>query len=362
MVVFAQETCEPAVIQGVILSFMFVGNIALLVIFGYLIIRSTDKLVNELRNIAWMTKIGKYGLTAFLLAFATSLPELAVGVTSALEGRPELSLGNVLGSNIANVSLVIGGTAFVGGGFRVVGEFLKRELFSTFLAGSLPLLLLIDGSLSRIDGLVLLVVYIWFTYTVLAKKTEELAEYQESEGPLMRRLFARLRQDEVKGHYLWFGFWVLVMLFSANMLVKVSVSMAGALGIPLILIGILFVAVGTSLPELAFGLKASRSGETEMVFGNLLGSVVANSTLILGITALITPVVLDGGFSPYLLATVAFVLIFAVFWIFVSSKRMLERWEGAMLLLLYFVFVIFELARVNGSAREFLGELTSILR
>ncbi len=327
---------------------MLAGYLALLIIFGYLLIQATSHLVDELREIAQITQIGKFGLTAFLLAFATSLPELVVGIASAIEGRPVLSLGNVLGSNIADISFVMGGVAIVGGSIRVLGEFLTRDLFSTFLAGSLPLLLLIDGELSRIDALVLLSVYVWFTYTVLGKKTEEIVEYQESEIPFMHRVFLRLRHTKVRRHYAVLFFWVLVLLVSADMLVRVSTAIAGGLGIPVILIGMFFIALGTSLPEFAFELRALRSNETAMIFGDLLGSVVANSTLVLGITSLIRPIVLDGGFAPYLLATVAFVVLFGLFWIFTSTKRTLERWEGILLLLVYIGFIYLEFSRLGG--------------
>lgn len=341
---------------------MLSGYLALLVIFGYLLVKATDHLVDEVRDIAQITKIGKFGLTAFLLAFATSLPELVVGVAAAFEGRPILSLGNVLGSNIVNISLVMGGVAIVGGSIRVVGEFLKKDLFSTFLAGSMPLLLLINGELSRVDALVLLAVYVWYTYTVLAEKSEELAEYQEAELGFVHRLFLRLRQGEAKRHFAWLLFWTLVLLFSADMLVKTAVVLAGAMGIPIILIGMFFVAIGTSLPEFVFGLKAARSGETAMVYGNLLGSVVANSTLILGITALIQPIRLDGGFQPYLLATAAFVVLFGLFWVFVSTKRVLERWEGMVLFLVYLLFAFFEFSQIGGyDVLEIFGRLTAPL-
>lgn len=327
---------------------MLAGNVALLIIFGYLLIKATTHLVDELRDIAQITKMEKYGLTAFLLAFATSLPELIVGVAAALEGRPTLSLGNVLGSNIADISFVMGGIAIVGGSVRVLGEFLRRDLFSAFLAGSLPLLLLIDSSLSRIDAVVLLSVYFWFTYTVLGKKTEEIAEYQESDIPFMQKVFLRLRQDGVKKHYFWLFFWVAMLLFSADMLVRVSINVAGDLGVPVILIGMFFIALGTSLPEFAFELRALKSHETAMVFGDLLGSIVANSTLVLGITALIKPIILDGGFTPYLLATVTFVVLFGLFWIFTSTQKILERWEGVLLLLVYLLFIYFEFSRIRG--------------
>ena len=327
---------------------MLAGQLAGFFIFGYLLIQATDRLVVELRGLSSVTRIGKFGLTAFILAFATSLPELVVGIASALEGRPSLSLGNILGSNIANISLVVGGAAIIGGSVKVMGEFLRRDLFSAFLAGSLPLLLLIDGVLSRTDALVLFAVYVWFTTTALRKTSEELASYQESGTPLWHRVILKFNQRAVRKHSLWMGLWILVLLFSAEMLVKMSVSLAGSMGIPVILVGLFFISIGTTLPEFAFEVRALRSGEPAMIFGNLIGSIVANSTLIIGLVALIRPIQLDGGFQPYLLATAAFVILFGLFWVFVSTKRTLERWEGVLLLLVYLLFAYFEFSRING--------------
>lgn len=327
---------------------MLSGQLALLVIFGYLLIRATDRLVSELRDLSHVTKIGKFGLTAFLLAFATSLPELVVGIASALEGRPSLSLGNVLGSNIANISLVVGGTAIVGGSVKVMGEFLRKDLFSAFLAGSLPLLLLMDSRLSRTDALVLFAVYLWFTTTALRQKSDDLAHFQESGTPLWHRVLLKFSQRAARRHIVYMFFWILVLVFSAEVLVKVSLTLAGAMGIPVILMGLFFISIGTTLPEFAFEVRAIRAGEPAMIFGNLLGSIVANSTLIIGMVALIRPITLDGGFKPYLVATVAFVVIFGLFWMFVASKRLLERWEGVLLFLVYILFAVFEFSRING--------------
>ena len=118
----------------------------LIVIFCFLLIKATEILVQALNSLAKSTHLGKFAITSFLLALATSLPELFVGISAALEGSPELALGNVLGSNIANLSLVIGGAAIIGGTLAVTGGFLKEEIFYTFLAGALPLLLLAFSS------------------------------------------------------------------------------------------------------------------------------------------------------------------------------------------------------------------------
>ncbi len=322
--------------------------LCLLIVFGYLLLRASDALVAELQVVSQVTKVSAFGLAAFVVAFATSLPELAVGVASALEGRPTLALGNILGSNISNISLVVGGAAIVGGSIRVLGDFLRHELFLVFLAGALPLLLLVDNNLSRVDGLILLFVYFWYATTLFRGKAGHLANYNESGSPFWHRILMRLNQRRVKKHFLYLVFWLFVLMVSGDLLVRTSIVLAGVLGIPVILIGIIFLAIGTTLPEFAFEVKAVRSHKAAMVYGNLLGSVVANSTIILGITALIQPIVLDGGFHPYLLATVAFVVVFGLFFLFVSTKRRLERWEGALLFLIYFVFVFFELFRING--------------
>jgi len=136
-----------------------------------------------------------------------------------------------------------------------------------------------------------------------------------------------------------------VMVVAADLLVQVAGDLAVSLKIPAFLMGLFVVAVGTSLPELVFEIEAIRKKEIGMVYGNLLGSVAANSTLVLGLTAMISPVNLNNGFKPYLLATVAFVVVFGVFWLLVRTKKRLDRWEGAVLILIYLVFAWIELRR-----------------
>ena len=149
-----------------------------LVGFSMLLIKATDILTESLQELAKITKVGKFAITSILLAFATSVPELVVGVTAVLEGKPELALGTVLGSNIADLSFVIGGAAVIAGSFSVAGEFLKIDVFSVFLAGVLPLMLLLDGTLSRVDGIILLFVYGIYNYGLLSERTRRPIDSQ----------------------------------------------------------------------------------------------------------------------------------------------------------------------------------------
>ena len=131
------------------------GYLALILFFSFLLIKATDILVVNLKGLSTRIGLGQFAVTTFLLALATSLPELFVGITSALEGTPNLSLGNIIGSNIADLSLVIGGAALFAGSVNVRGRFLNRDVFYAFLAGAAPMVLLFDKKLTRVDGLIL---------------------------------------------------------------------------------------------------------------------------------------------------------------------------------------------------------------
>lgn len=308
--------------------------------FSFLIIKATDILVINFQSLSRRTRLGKFAMTSFLLALATSIPELFVGITAALEGKPNLALGNVIGSNIANVSLVIGGAALIGGTVSVRGTFLRRDVFYAFLAGCAPMIFLLDKNLSRVDGLILLALYGLYNTLVLIERRRGRVSTGDEEG-FVFRIIRRLNHKGARRDLGWIFAGVVLLLFSADMLVRIAGRIALAFNIPLFLIGLFLVAVGTSLPELAFELEAIRKKQSEMVFGDLLGSVVANATLIIGITALISPIRIRA-FDEYLLATIAYVLLFGAFYFFIRTKRRLERWEAAFLLGFYLAFLVGE--------------------
>jgi len=195
--------------------------LVLILIFSFLLIKATDILVISLKSISSRTKIGKFAITSLLLALATSLPELFVGLTAALEGKPSLALGNVVGSNIANISLVIGGAALLGGTVTVRGEFLKKDVFYAFLAGAAPMVLLIDKNLTRIDGLILLALYAFYNIWILSKRQKKLAEARDGEGEdFVRRFLRKLNHKGMKRDLAWLFLGVALLLFSADILVK----------------------------------------------------------------------------------------------------------------------------------------------
>lgn len=322
---------------------MIIVYLILILFFSLLLIKATDILIVNLKAFSQATRMGEFVVTTMILALATSLPELFVGITSALEGQPNLSLGNVVGANIANLSLVTGGAALIGGSLAVYGVFLRRDVFYAFLAGAAPMILLFDKQLSRVDGLILLTLYGFYNVWVLAERRKEMMEVEE-EG-MISRLLRRLNHRGTKKELAWIFLGAALLLFSADMIVRLSTKLALTIYIPIFLIGLFLVSIGTTLPELAFGVKAVKEHKPSMVFGNLLGSIVANGTLIIGLVSLVSPIKIQA-FEEYLLATMAFVVMFGLFYLFIRTKRKLERWEGAVLLGIYLVFILLEFLKL----------------
>lgn len=316
--------------------------IIVIVIFCLFLVKAAEWVVVALRRIAKKTGTGVFAISAVVLAVGTSLPELFVGITSAIEKTPNISLGVVLGSNIANIALMTGIVALVVGRITVHGDYLKRDVFLALVAGLLPLALVADGTLGRVDGLVLLCAYGAYASSFFKSRYQEIAIEHTKEN-FFYRIFRQINHIDfdITKEYGRLFVGVGILLFSADVIVKSASSLAEIVGVPPFVMGLVILAMGTSLPELVFSLRSVEDRHPSMFFGNLLGSTIANSTLIIGVTSVITPIKIVA-FSEYALAVGAFILAFIIFWLFIRSKHRLERWEGGILVLLYTVFVILE--------------------
>lgn len=311
--------------------------------FSAILIKAADLLIVALRRIARNTHTGVFALSAIILAVGTSFPELFVGITSALEGSSSLTLGVVMGSNIANIALIAGITGLVVGKINVHGSFLKKDVWIALAAGVLPLLLVLDKSLSRVDGLILLSVYAAYATSFFRGRYLEIAEEHKKEN-FVYRFFREVNHIDSKKTKemgrLFLG--IALLLFSADMIVRLSESLASTIGIPVFVVGVVILAIGTSLPELAFSLRSIEDHQPSMFFGNILGSTIANSTLILGVTTIINPIEIMA-INQYVIAAVAFIVVFLAFWAYIKSGHKLERKEAVVLLLLYAIFIVVEL-------------------
>lgn len=317
-------------------------NTIFLVVFSFILIKAAEWVIVALRRIARKTGTGAFAISAIILAVGTSLPELFVGITSAIEGSPNIALGVVLGSNIANTALITGIVTLIAGRIIIHGDYLKRDVFLALVAGLLPLALLADGVLGRVDGLVLLAAYAAYASSFFKTRFLEIAQEHTKES-FFYRFWKQINHIDfdITREYGRLFVGLALLLFSGEMIVSNASAMASSLGMPVFVIGLIVLAIGTSLPEFAFSLKTIAGGQPSMFFGNLLGSTIANSTLIVGLTAVISPIKITS-FSDYSLAVVAFVIIFLTFWLMIRTKHRVDRWEGLVLILLYLLFIALE--------------------
>lgn len=308
----------------------------LIFFFVFLLLWGTNMTVIGLRRFARATHTGAFALSAVILALATSFPELSIAITSGIEGKSALSMGNVLGANIANLTLVAGGAALVAGRVVISGTVLRREIWIAGIAAVIPLGLLLDGILSRVDGLILIA--LWGAYVVhffrirFAHIAREFAE----EGFWYRLLHRRKIDISTEREFARFLIGIAVLLFSADMIVRLAEGLAKDANLPLFAVGVVVIALGTTLPELVFSFRSLLARDATVFLGNILGSVIINSTLILGIASLISPV--NAPTSSILKIGVAFIVIYLIFWFFIRTKRRLDRWEAAVLIGIYMIF------------------------
>ena len=252
---------------------LILGGLVLLVLGGELMVRGAGSLARRLGMSPLVV-----GLT--VVAVATSAPELAVTVDAVLSGSPDLAVGNVIGSNTANVLLILGAGALIAA--LSVGRQLLRFDLPVMVAVSVLLLLLsLDGALTLVDGVLLLAVFVAFMVTTVILGRREVArqvagrgDTDEEEAPAPMGLAVLL-----------VGAGIVSLVIGAQLLVSGAVSIASQLGVSELIIGLTIVAVGTSLPELAATLAAVRRGEVDIAVGNIVGSNVANIGLILGLPA-----------------------------------------------------------------------------
>lgn len=305
-------------------------------IFGYLLLlaggifallKATKFTVKLIEKIGLKVHIPTIILSSMFLAIATSFPELFVGIVSAINEDSLLSLGNVLGANMANLTLILGLTTVFVGETKIRHKFIFKDIFVTFLIAFLPYFLLLDRTLSRKDGLFLLLVYFFYNLFLFKEKRVKLRHESPKELKKTEKLFLQL------------FFWIAVLAGSAQLIVTASEKISQLINFPLVLIGIFILALGTTLPELLVQIKSAKEGEEGVFFGNIFGSIVVNSCLVLGVVSMIYPIKVVE--NRHFLASGAFTLLaFFLLPLFLRSKRKLERKEGVTLLFIYLIFVL----------------------
>ncbi len=271
------------------------------------------------------------GLT--IVGVGTSAPEILVSAVAAWQGNPAMGVGNAIGSNITNIALVLGMTALILP-LTVNSQTLKREYPVMFLIMVIALILVLDGQLTRIDGVILLIGLVimvrWMIRLGLKEKKDPLELEYEHEIPHLATGKA----------VFWLLAGMILLLLSSRILVWGAVNIAQALGVSDLIIGLTIVAIGTSMPELAASIMSAVKKEHDIAIGNVIGSNMFNLLAVLGLPGLISPHTLDPELLtrdfPWMFGLSIALFIFAYGF---RGQGQINRWEGLLLLGGYFTYL-----------------------
>ena len=284
------------------------------------------------------------GLT--VVAFATSAPEVLVSIDASIRGQPGLAYGNAIGSNIANIGLVLGTVAIIRP-IQLRSDTLRREMPALLAVSLLTVSLFLDSYLSRIDVLVMLtglvIVMIWLA---------RLGMRSAPTDPIKQDYEAEIPEDvSMKIAIMWLIIGLGTLLGGAHLLVDGSISIAHTLGVSEVVIGILLVALGTSLPELAVSLVSAMKGEYGLAIGNIVGSNIFNLLAVIGVAATIAPSPMAPSvLSLHIFVMVAFTLVLFAMTYDYDGKSELSRIEGIALLtafIAYDTYVVLQNVRMG---------------
>ena len=284
------------------------------------------------------------GLT--VVAFATSAPEILVSVFASVRGQPGLAIGNAIGSNIVNVGLVLGCVAIIRP-IELRSATLRREMPALLAVTLLTVSLFLDSYLSRVDGLVMLtglvIVMIWLARLgVRSAPSDPIQQDYDAEIP---------RNVKMSNALFWLAFGLGTLLLGAHLLVKGSISIAEYYQVSDVVIGILLVAFGTSLPELAVSMVSALKGEYGLAIGNIVGSNIFNLLGVIGVAATLSPLgVQPSVLSLHVFVMVAFTLVLFAMTYDYDGKSELSRIEGFALLaafIAYDTYVVMQNVRMH---------------
>lgn len=319
-------------------------NLLFVVVSLGLLVLGAEWLVKGAASLAAKLKVSALVIGLTVVAFGTSMPELTVSLTAALQGSSDITLGNVLGSNIANILLILG-VCGVLGNLKVKSTTVYKEI-PLMLAGTILIAvfandIFFDGgtinAITRTDGIALLVMFAIFMYYVFSLTRNDKQTKSINESDPINTYGTPLSIGYI-------GAGLLMLVFGGRLLVDNAVSIAESAGLSEALIGLTIVAIGTSLPELATSVVAVRRKQSDIAVGNVVGSNIFNIFWILGISSVITSItVAEGANSDFLVAIIAALLLFVI--MFVGRKHTITFKEGVMFLLFYIAYMAFLVIR-----------------
>ncbi len=304
----------------------------LLLVFGIVVVlKSADWLTNGAVGLATRLGISQIVIGLTIVAIGTSMPEFFVSIVSAIKGTPDLAVGNIVGSNIFNVLLIVGVAATVAP-ITIQRGTVRRDIPIAIIASIMLMVMMLDDTISRIDALILFVAFIAFIWITLRDSKNASNEEDSSKETIGVGKSAFLILVGLVG-----------LVLGSNIFVDNASSLAHAWGISDAIIGLTIVAGGTSLPELATSVVAARKGDSGIAIGNVLGSNVFNILMILGLTGLISPMHIQN--ITYVDMGVM-VVSMVLFWLFSFTKLRIDRWEGCLMIACFLGYITWLVSNV----------------
>lgn len=305
----------------------------ILLLVGFIfLIKGADYFVEGSSNIAKKFKISPMIIGLTIVALGTSMPELSVSITSSLIGKNDMSLANVVGSNMFNILMALGVSSLIIN-LPIEKDSIKFDIPFLIGIGILLLLMLFDLKLSIFEGLILIgifVFYLWKTLKpMLKKRNKDIKENEEKNKSMFKMIVISL-------------VGIIGIIIGGDMVVDNASKIAEIFGMSQNLIGLTIVAVGTSLPEFVTSIMAIKKGENEIAIGNVVGSNIFNILLILGVSSVVNPLMVNiVGLIDVLFMIVSSVLLY----LFVRKNKNLNRYQGIIFILLYVGYIIYTIIR-----------------
>jgi len=307
---------------------MLIAELIIFFISSIVLIQTSHIVIDSAINISRITRIGEFSIGLVFIAIATSVPELGVSFSAIVSGDIGISIGNLLGSNIADIALVLGLLAIISP-FVVKRETIHRLATILFVTSLIPISLLMLKFPTRIVGLVLILFFCFFVVYSTKKKIS-----------VHRRKRKRKKLRKIIPFVILFLLGIFGVLVSSQYVVASAVEMAKILGIAGSVIGATIIAIGTSLPELAIGIECVRKGRWRMAMGEIIGSTLTNISLVLGFVLLVSPLAINMSIFTTMLMFVLLTNILLTYFLVIRTKGKLERKEGLILIFVYILFLM----------------------
>ena len=310
---------------------MIIYSIPILAASLLLIMLVSDRIIRYVLGISRALGLSEMAAGFILLSIITSLPELSVSTVASLAGEGGLSVGNVLGSNVENLTIILGLSILISRkAITLKGQSNKELVQFLFISSIIPLFIVQRGSLGPVLGIVLLMLFAYFGVTVSRKA--ETTTTNETPPPQQQK------EDNMSFVVIKFLVGVGLIILLSKFAVDSSVEIADFVGLPPSIIGATIIGFGTSLPELATTIQALKQGLVSMALGNLLGSCITNITLILGVSSLLS-------FSPVNVVAVQSIMFYVLLsslsvWYMVGSTERLTKKSAIFLCMIYGVFIL----------------------